>query len=72
MTTVNQITPVTISNLPAATTLTGNEAVPIVQLGATVQTPINALPSGFGGATGTFTAGGHTLTITNGIIMSIS
>ncbi len=72
MTTVNQITPITISDLPAATTLTGNEAVPIVQLNATVQVPINTLPTGFGGATGTFTSGGHTLTIVHGIVTVIS
>jgi len=72
MTTLNQVTPITISSLPAATALTGNEAVPIVQLGATVQVPINTLPTGFGGATGTFTSGGHTITIIHGIITSIS
>ncbi len=71
MTTLNQVTPITISSLPAATTITGNEAVAIVQLGATVQTPINSFPTGFGGATGTFTAGAHTITVTNGIITAI-
>lgn len=72
MTTLNQVTPITISSLTTATALTGNEVVPIVQSGATVKVAITALPSGFGGATGTFTSGGHTLTITNGIITSIS
>ncbi len=46
MVTVNQITPIPISELPAATTITGNEATAIVQGGATVQTPINQLPQG--------------------------
>ncbi len=73
MTTLNQVTPITISNLPDATTLTGNEAVPIVQLGATVQVPINTLPTGFGGATGSFTtADAKTVTVQNGIITVIS
>lgn len=72
MTILNQVTPITISSLPAATALSGNEAVPIVQLGATVQVPIVTLPTGFGGATGTFTSGSHTLTIVNGIITIIS
>ncbi len=72
MTTVSNVTPITINSLPAATAITGNEAVPIVQGGATVQTPINALPTGFGGATGSFTAGGKNVTVTHGIIVSIT
>ncbi len=46
MTTLNNVTPIPISDLPAATTLTGNEATAIVQNNQTVQTPINELPQG--------------------------
>lgn len=46
MTTINQITPIPISDLEDATSLTGNEALPIVQNNQTVQTTINALPAG--------------------------
>lgn len=46
MVTVNQITPVPISQLDPATTLTGNENLAIVQNSQTVKTPIAALPQG--------------------------
>ncbi len=46
MVTVNQITPIPISELPNATTITGNEATAIVQNGQTVQSAINSLPQG--------------------------
>lgn len=46
MVTVSQITPIPISQLPAATTLTGNEATAIVQDGQTVQAPIASYPQG--------------------------
>lgn len=46
MTTLNQVTPIPISSLTSATTLTGDEATAIVQGGATVQAPISQYPQG--------------------------
>lgn len=46
MTTLSQVTPIPISDLPSATTLTGNEATAIVQNNQTVQTPISSYPQG--------------------------
>lgn len=59
MTTISQITPIPISDLPDATTITGNEATAIVQDGQTVQTPINQFPQGM-------TAGVVTYGVTGG------
>ena len=72
MTTLNQVTPIPISSLPNATTLTGNEALVIVQGNASVQVPINTIPTGFGGVTTSFSTGGHTYTFTNGILTAVS
>lgn len=46
MVTVNQVTPIPISDLPNASSLTGNEYVPVSQANTTVKTTINALPAG--------------------------
>ena len=46
MVTVNQVTPITIPNLTTATSLTGNEYVPISQANSTVKTTISQMPQG--------------------------
>jgi hypothetical protein len=46
MVTLNQVTPITIPDLDAATTLTGNELVPISQANEAVNVAVNALPQG--------------------------
>lgn len=55
---MTQITPIPINQLPAATMLTGNEAVPIYQNGTTVQTPINAMPQGMSAGVVTYGVSG--------------
>ena len=69
----NQINGSPISQLPQATTpLSGTELVPLVQGETTKQTPLNSLPGGFGGFTGSKTAGSCTFTITNGLITAVA
>jgi hypothetical protein len=46
MVTLNQVTPITISQLTDASTITGDEATAIVQGGQTVQAPISQYPQG--------------------------
>ncbi len=54
MVTVSQITPIPISQLTDASTLTGDEATAIVQGGQTVQVPVNQLPQGMTAGVVTF------------------
>lgn len=63
-----------ISELPAATTLTGTEKVIVNQNAQTSLTDVDAIVAYAltGGATGTFTTvDNKTVTVTNGIITSI-
>lgn len=79
MVTVNQITPIPISSLPAASTITGNEPTAIVQGGQTVQAPINQYPQGMTAGVITYgNTGGapfpnyRTLTVGPGLILTDS
>lgn len=73
MTVINQVTPVTIPQLPASTGLTGNELFPVSQGGEAVKVAISALPQGISlgvltyGGSGTAFPNGRTLSAGSGI-----
>ena len=76
MTVINQVTPVTIPQLTAATALTGNEVLPVSQGGAAVKVAVSALPQGISlgvvtyGGSGTAFPNGRTLAAGTGITLT--
>lgn len=76
MTVINQVTPITIPQLPAAAGLSGNEVLPVSQGGQAVKVAISALPQGISlgvvtySGSGTAFPNGRTLAAGSGITLT--